>query len=156
MCRPMKVGKEEILGCLAAVETWYKTDLSAMDKEWHGRVERIAKLVETVPGISTSIETPTGSNCYPTLTIIWDQIEWGYTSEDCARDLINGTPSIAVVTDDNPSGVLGRIKRPGKRPENEIRNDQLQIVSMTLQPGEEIIVGRRLRQLLSAARQRKA
>ncbi len=155
VCRPMKVGKEEIMGCLAAVEFWYKADVSAISKEWNGRVERIAKLVHTVPGVSTSIETPTGSNCYPTLTVAWDQIGWRYTSEDCARDLMNGTPSIAVVTDTNPSGVLGRLKRPGKKTENEIRHDKLQIVSMTLQPGEEIIVGRRLRQLLTAARQRK-
>ena len=150
----MKVGKEEIMGCLAAVETWYKRDLSAMQKEWSGRVERIAKLVETVPGVSTSIDTPTGSNCFPTLTVTWDEPGWGYTTADCARDLMDGTPSIAVVTDDNPSGVLARVKR--KNPRRASRPNPLQIVSMTLQPGEEIIVGRRLRQLLSAARQRKA
>ncbi len=156
VCRPMKVGKEEIMGCLAAVEAWYQMDYDALSKEWNGRVERIAKLVDTVPGVSTSIETPSGSNCFPTLTVTWDQQAWNYTTEDCARDLLSGAPSIAVVTDDNPSGVLDRVKRPGERNDKQAGPDQLQIVSMTLQPGEEIIVGRRLRQLLLAAKQRKA
>lgn len=155
VCRPMKVGKEEIVGCLAAVEAWYQMDYAAIEKEWQGRVERIAKLVQTVPGVTTSIETPSGSNCFPTLTVTWDQQAWGYTTQDCARDLFNGTPCITVVTDENPSGVLGRIKRPHKKNDKQAPPDQLQIVSMTLQPGEEIIVGRQLRQLLLEARKRR-
>jgi L-seryl-tRNA(Ser) seleniumtransferase len=154
VCRPMKVGKEEIVGCLAAVEAWYQMDLAVFQKEWGGRVERIAKLLQTVSGVSTSIETPTGSNCFPTLTVTWDEQAWNYTPADCARDLFNGTPSISVVSNDNPSGVLARLKRP--RPQRPGHRDRLQIVSMTLQPGEEIIVGRRLRQLLLAAKQKSA
>ncbi len=156
VCRPMKVGKEEIMGCLAALETWYKADLSAINKEWSGRVERIAKLVETVPGVTTSIGTPSGSNCFPTLSIVWDQQGWGYTVADCARDLINGTPSISVMSDENPSGVLDRLGNQHRRPGREAHPNPLQIISMTLQPGEEIIVGRRVRQLLLAAKQKSA
>ena len=37
VCRPMKVGKEEIMGALAAVEGWLKRDLNALDKEWNER-----------------------------------------------------------------------------------------------------------------------
>ena len=32
VCRAMKVGKEEIMGCLAAVEAWKKKDLNALDR----------------------------------------------------------------------------------------------------------------------------
>jgi hypothetical protein len=32
------------------------------------------------------------------------------------------------------------------------RNNRLQIISMTLQPGEDLIVGRRLREILNTAR----
>ena len=55
VCRPMKVGKEEVIGCLTAIETWLKTDPKKLYEEWHARVDRIAKLVETVPGVSTEI-----------------------------------------------------------------------------------------------------
>ncbi|MBT9332668.1 aminotransferase class V-fold PLP-dependent enzyme [Paracidobacterium acidisoli] len=154
VCRPMKVGKEEIMGCLAAVEAWYHKDLSALDKEWNGRVERIQKLIQTMQGVTTSIDTPPGGNSYPTLTVSWDQDAWGYTIADCARELLDGTPSIAVLTNDNPSDVLGRA--PDRRKVKNIKNNNLQIISMTLKPGEEIIVGRRLRQLLSEAKSKKA
>src|SRR5450631_1468641 len=47
VCRPMKVGKEEIMGMLAAVEAWKHKDLPSLNREWNGRVERIARIVET-------------------------------------------------------------------------------------------------------------
>src|SRR4029077_807751 len=47
VCRPMKVGKEEIIGCLTAIETWLKLDSKKLYEEWQARVDRIAKLVET-------------------------------------------------------------------------------------------------------------
>lgn len=158
VCRPMKVGKEEIIGCLAAVEAWFHMDLAKLDKEWNGRVQHIQKIVETVPGVTSSIRTPPGGNSYPTITINWDQSAWGYTAEDCAKQLLEGTPSIAVLTDDNPSGVLDRpgAHRPARSSSGPRRVNRLRIVSMTLQPGEDIIVARRVRQLLSSARSRHA
>ena len=58
VCRAMKVGKEEIMGCLAAVEAWKKRDLAALDREWNAKVKRIARLVETVPGVTTDVQIP--------------------------------------------------------------------------------------------------
>ena len=51
VCRPMKVGKEEIMGCLAAVEAWLKMDMPRLNREWGGLVQRIATLAGTVPGV---------------------------------------------------------------------------------------------------------
>src|SRR5947209_11790719 len=62
VCRPMKVGKEEIIGMLTAIETWQKIDLSALNREWNTRVQRIATLVETVPGVSPKIYVPDEGN----------------------------------------------------------------------------------------------
>ena len=154
VCRPMKVGKEEIMGCLAAIEAGYRIDLKSLNREWQGRVERIKTLVETVPGVSASIATPEGGNSYPTLTVTWDQKSFGYTIGKCARELLDGTPSIAVLTDDNPSDVFSRAPEREKLP--RAAEDHLQIISMTIQPGEDIIVGRRMRQLLNSARARRA
>jgi L-seryl-tRNA(Ser) seleniumtransferase len=148
VCRPMKVGKEEVMGCLAAVETWLKMDVPKLNKEWGTRVQRIATLVGTVPGVEAKVYMPEENQC-PTLMISWDQKAWRYTTADCAKQLLEGTPAIAVLTDDNPSDVLSRKQTPGKIPRRE---DKLQIVSMTLRPGEEIIIGQRLRQLLTQAR----
>src|SRR5438874_4545408 len=55
VCRPMKVGKEEVIGALTAVETWLKIDSKKLYDEWNARVTRISRLVETVPGVITSV-----------------------------------------------------------------------------------------------------
>jgi L-seryl-tRNA(Ser) seleniumtransferase len=149
VCRPMKVGKEEIIGCLAAVEAWFDMDMNALNQEWSMRVQRIASLVSTVPGVETRIYTPE-TNQYPTLVVSWEESARGYTVADCARDLLDGSPSIAVLTDDNPSDVLSR-KQTASKSSKGAQPNKLEIVSMTLKAGEEVIVGRRLRELLSAA-----
>ena len=98
VCRAMKVGKEEIMGILAAVEYWSKADLNALNKEWQGRVERVAKLAETVPGVTTTIEIPVGSNSYPTLTVNWDEAAFGLTVAQCVEELAAGTPRIEALS----------------------------------------------------------
>src|ERR1700739_4068097 len=62
VCRAMKVGKEEVMGCLAAVEAWQKMDLTALNRLWEQRVKRIATMVETVPGVTTEIKIPEDGN----------------------------------------------------------------------------------------------
>jgi uncharacterized pyridoxal phosphate-dependent enzyme len=151
VCRPMKVGKEEIMGCVAAVEAWLKMDSRVLNREWTARVQRIAKMVETVPGVTTRIYTPSDENSYPTVVVSWDEQGWAFSVAECASNLLDGTPSIVVLTQDNPSGVLDRVPREKARADQQ-KTGQLQIVSMTLRPGEEIIVGRRLRHLLASAR----
>jgi uncharacterized pyridoxal phosphate-dependent enzyme len=153
VCRPMKVGKEEIMGMLAAIEYWRTADLAALNKEWQSRVERIQKLVNTVPGVTSDISIPTDGNSYPTLTVNWDEKKFGLTVAECDAQLRAGEPRIEVLTNSNPSGVLARDKK--HHHEGEPQN-RLQIISMTIQPGEDLIVGNRLRQILSKARKQSA
>jgi seryl-tRNA(Sec) selenium transferase len=153
ICRPMKFGKEEIMALLAAIDYWMHADMAAINKEWQSRVERIAKLVETVPGVTTSIETPTESNCYPTLSVTWDEQKFNLTVAQCAQQLYDGTPRIQVGGTTESEGVRSRLGRPAPRPgANPARRRPLQVTSMTLQPGEDLIVGNRLRHILNNAR----
>ena len=119
-----------------------------MNREWQVRVKRIATLVETVPGVTTEIKIPEGGNRYPTLTVRWDEAGWNFTVADCDRQLREGDPRIEVLTASNPSLVPAVVEGDSKTP----RQNRLQIISMTMQSGEELIVGRRLREILSAAR----
>jgi len=156
VCRAMKVGKEEVMGCLAAVERWMTMDLEELNRQWNQKVKRIASLVETVPGVTTEIKIPEGGNRYPTLTVKWDEVGWGFSVADCDRALRDGEPRIEVLTASNPSLVPAvaeegpKVARDRKTP----LENRLQIISMTLQPGEELIVGRRLREILNDARKR--
>jgi uncharacterized pyridoxal phosphate-dependent enzyme len=153
VCRAMKVGKEEIIGMLAAIEAWQHADMTALNKAWRRRVERIAKLVEIVPGVTTKIEIPEDGNSYPTLNVNWDETQFGLTVAQCDQELRAGEPRIEVLTNSNPSLVPAVHEGdPKSKPQSE--PNRLQIVSMTLQEGEELIVGQRLRQILSAARKK--
>ncbi len=152
VCRAMKVGKEEIIGLITAVETWLKTDLDTLNREWNARVERIAKLVKTVPGVETEISIPTDGNRYPTLYISWDEEKWGFTVKDCVGKMRAGNPVIEIAGADNPSIVPavreGNPKPNAKEPK---RRGRLELVSSTIQPNEVMIVAQRLRELLGAA-----
>jgi len=118
--------------------------------------DRIAKLVETVPGVKTEIYIPDDGNRYPTLKISWDQLAWGFTLADCVQKLREGDPVIEVLGADNPSlvpAVREGIQKPNRKERKEV--DHIELVSMTIQPGEEMIVGQRLRAILGAARKGK-
>lgn len=153
VCRAMKVGKEEVMGCLAAVEAWEKTDLNALNREWNRRVKRVAALVETVPGVSTDIKIPEGGNRYPTLTVSWDEKAWNFSVADCDGALREGTPRIEVLTESNPSLVPAVTEHHDSK---TLHVNKLQIISMTMQPGEDLIVGQRLREILKGARKHMA
>ena len=160
VCRAMKVGKEEVIGCLTAIETWLKIDPKKLYEEWNARVDRIATLVETIPGVTTSVYIPDDGNRYSTLKVSWDQQAWGFTITDCVQQLRGGDPVIEVLGADNPSLVAavreGIQKVKPTRKERPPQVDHIELVSMTIQPGEEMIVGQRLRTILSSARKGKA
>lgn len=158
VCRPMKVGKEEIIGLLTAIETWLNADSKKLYQEWNARVERIRKLVDTVPGVQTEIYIPDDGNRYPTLRVSWDQEAWGFSIKDCAQKLREGDPVIEVLGIDNPSlvsGVHEGIEKPKPNAKELKKQNHIELVSMTIQPGEEMIVGDRLRSILSSARKGK-
>jgi uncharacterized pyridoxal phosphate-dependent enzyme len=159
VCRPMKVGKEEVIGCLTAIETWLNTDSRKLYDEWNARVDRIAKLVETVPGVQTEIYIPDDGNRYPTLRVSWDQQAWSFGTTDCVQKLREGDPVIEVLGVDNPSlvsAVQEGIEKPKPNAKEIKKQNHIELVSMTIQPGEEMIVGDRLRSILSSARKEKA
>jgi len=156
VCRPMKVGKEEVIGCLVALETWLKVDEKKLYAEWNTRIDRIRKLVETVPGVTTTTYVPDDGNRYPTLRVKWDQQAWGYSIFDCVRELRAGDPVIEVLGADNPSLVTA-VREGNPNPKERHKGpDHIELVSMTIKPGEEIIVGQRLRAALGAAQKKAA
>src|SRR5205809_2432685 len=88
--RAMKVGKEEAIGMLMAVEMWVKRDHKAEWSRWLSWLDYIAKRVSTVDGVTTSItETKELSNRTPTLTIRWDATRRGIGGAALARQLLD-------------------------------------------------------------------
>lgn len=128
--RAAKVGKEEIVGLLAAVERFVRLDHRKMDEQWTARLHSIQTILKDLHPVEArllaeDIEPPH----VPRLVVTWDEKAVGLTVEDVVKRLIAGEPPIYV----NQSA------------------SRLIIVSATLQPGDEEIVGRRLREILTAA-----
>src|SRR5262249_6846103 len=95
--RSMKVGKEEAMGMLMAVEMWTRRDHAAEWKQWISWLDSISTHVSRIPGVSTSIaETTALSNRTPTLTIRWDRKRLGISGADLAKHLLESEPRIAT------------------------------------------------------------
>ncbi len=97
--RPMKVGKEDIMGLLAAVEMWVRRDHETEFNTWIGWLNEMARSVKRVPGVTTELRKPIGmSNHSPLLVVQWDSRKLGITGEEVYRHLYNGDPRIVLAS----------------------------------------------------------
>jgi seryl-tRNA(Sec) selenium transferase len=94
--RMAKVGKEEIMGMLAAVEVWAATrDLQAEHRTFRSWYSYITAKITKVPGVRTSELAPDGPNPFPVLSIEWDPNKIGLTAGELGQLLMDGEPRIA-------------------------------------------------------------
>ncbi len=95
--RPMKAGKEEIMGMLAAVEAWVKRDHDREWKEWETWLDEISKSVTRVKGVTTAVLQPDSlSNNAPRLVIRWDAAAVGISGAEAEKSLLNGSPRLIL------------------------------------------------------------
>jgi uncharacterized pyridoxal phosphate-dependent enzyme len=126
--RSQKVGKEEIVGMVKALELFLAEDHEALNQEWQGRLEMISREVTKVPGVSTSFFLPDIANHVPHMSITWDAARISLTPHDVSKLLRNSKPGIAIGAGEG---------RPG-----------LAMNSFMLQPGEDKIVAEQLSRVL--------
>jgi L-seryl-tRNA(Ser) seleniumtransferase len=96
--RPMKAGKEEVMGLLAAVEKWVERDHDAEWKMWEGWLDEIWNAVSHVPSVTREIQMPGRSNVAPILKIGWDASRVELDPEQARQALSDGDPRIEVFT----------------------------------------------------------
>jgi uncharacterized pyridoxal phosphate-dependent enzyme len=131
--RSMKVGKEEAMGMLMAVEMWMKRDHKAEWSQWMSWLDSIAKRVSTIDGVTTSIaETQELSNRTPSLSIRWDPKRLGISGADVAKHLFDNEP---------------RITTPGGRDRDG--QTSISVTPYMMAAGEEKIVADRIHAILS-------
>ena len=135
--RSLKVGKEEIMGMLAAVEMWVKRDHRAEWRQWESRLEAIAAGVKRIDGVTARVSQPDEglSNRSPRLTIQWDGARLGITGQEVSNLLAETEPRVIL---DRGSGT-----RPGNMASS------VSIVAYMLMPGDEKVVADRLYSALS-------
>jgi uncharacterized pyridoxal phosphate-dependent enzyme len=125
--RSQKVGKEEILGMVKALELYLREDHDALSREWQGRLDRISIELTKIPGVSTSFFIPDIANHVPHMQISWDS-RVPLEPQQVSKMLRNSKPSIVM------GGGEGK---PG-----------LAMCSFMLQPGEDKIVADQLSRIL--------
>jgi L-seryl-tRNA(Ser) seleniumtransferase len=128
--RGQKVGKEEIVGMIKALELYLSEDHDALAKEWQQRLENISRQITKVPGVSTAFFTPEIANHVPHMQITWDT-KIAASPKQISQALRSGQPSVAI-------GGGGEGK-PG-----------LVMCSFMLQPGEDQIIADQLTKTLRA------
>ena len=140
--RGMKVAKEQIVGMVAALDWFLAQSDATMEAEFRRSAERIAAQLKGIPTLESSIAIPdTAANAVPHLLIRYDQARVKISPGAVMTELRRGSPSIEL----NPA--TGKVRQAG------LPSDENTIVVgvWMLQPGEEAIVARRLREVLSKA-----
>lgn len=136
--RGYKVGREEIMGMLTAVEMWFKRDHVAEMRKWNNWLNNIESRLENIPGVVTEIRQPHGrSNPSPDLMVSWDTSVIPLSGYDVENLLWEGNPRVAV------SGAGSFLPFPPNMQPN------ISINSSQLEDGEEKIIAERVFEVLS-------
>src|SRR2546421_379710 len=141
--RGLKVAKEEIVGLVAAVDWFLSQDDAVREAEYRKRAERIAGQLKTTATVQTQIFVPpVAANHVPHLLITYDQNRIKITGAEVMEKMRHGNPRIEL----NPStgGDAASAGLPGGP-------NTIVVDVWMLQPGEDLIVAKRLREALQAA-----
>lgn len=94
--RGMKVGKEEIIGLVAAVERYLKTDHAAERRELDARAELVLGVLSGLDGVDCEKHVPEIANHVPHVLVNWSESDRGLTSSEAVEKLMDGDPPVAV------------------------------------------------------------
>jgi L-seryl-tRNA(Ser) seleniumtransferase len=144
--RTMKVGKEEMLGLLAAVEMWLQRDHKKEDEVWTQWMQTIADGVTKIDGVSAAVRQPRGLNNHsPGLSINWDAAKLGITGDEVSNILWTTEPRVAL----NGGGGGGGGGRGARAASSQTG---VSITAYMMMPEDVKIVAGRLHEILSAKR----
>ena len=128
---------------MAAVDWFLSQDDAVREAEYRKRAERIAGQLKTIATVQTQIFVPpVAANHVPHLLITYDQNRIKITGAEVMEKMRHGNPRIEL----NPStgGDPASAGLPGGP-------NTIVVGVWMLQPGEDLIVAKRLREVLQAA-----
>lgn len=134
--RGMKVGKEEVIGLIVALEQYVKTDHTAETLRWNDRARRIVDRLQGIRGLRATYAVNTAG--YGDADLAWDEREIALNRDSLRRALASGTPRVeleVIVTQDGGTTVWHATAR-----------------TRVLRDGEELLVAQRLREVFLGAR----
>ena len=130
--RGMKVGKEEMVGLLAAVEWYLDQDHGQLQQSYEDQVTYYDEVFANIQGVTVHRSFPSeAGQPMPRTEIRFDEEQLGITRNDILRQLAEGEPSIDIAGA-GANGVL--------------------INGQTLMPGEVEIIAQRLKHIVLSQR----
>jgi L-seryl-tRNA(Ser) seleniumtransferase len=137
--RGMKVAKEQIVGMVAAIDWVLSHTEESMQGDYQRRVDSIAHAVRGIASVRTETVVPRIANHVPHLLIRFDPAVVGVTTQQIVASLRAQKPAIEL----NPN--------TGRPPNQGIPSDANTLVVgvWMMQPGEDILVGQRIRAALT-------
>lgn len=140
--RGHKVNKEEIVGAYVALKTLLAADHEAIWRSWEEKIAYIQSTVNDLEGIRTRISVNPLGNHTPSLRIDWDDRIIRLTGKDLQERLRYGTPSIEA----GFSGLPMFLHQAHPPAPDSVGSPAVRITVWMMNPGEEKIVARRLRE----------
>jgi uncharacterized pyridoxal phosphate-dependent enzyme len=125
--RPFKVGREEIVGVWLAAEKYARLDFAALDRQYHDQCEYVIDTLKKVRGLRVGYMPYERVRRIHRVYVQWDEKEAGITTAECERQLLEGTPRIAVLRHEK-QGIF--------------------LTMLMAEAGDEKVVVRRLREIL--------
>jgi L-seryl-tRNA(Ser) seleniumtransferase len=140
--RGMKVAKEQIVGMVAAIDWFLSQSDAEFEAEFRRRCDVIAAALKDIPTVTAEVFIPPVANNVPHLLVRYDEQRLKIAPKQVSRQLRAGTPSIEL----NPATGSSQASAGIPKDTNKI------IVGVwMLEPGEDAIVARRLREVLLQA-----
>jgi uncharacterized pyridoxal phosphate-dependent enzyme len=131
--RIAKVGKEEIVGLVVALEEYIAKDHEAERRNWHAMLDRLAANLKSAPTVRTEYITNNDFSHSPRLSVQWDEAKLGVSLEQMVKRLREGSPSIEASD-------MRNFNPPWKG---------LGVFPYNLRDGEEMIIAKRIREILT-------
>lgn len=94
--RPMKAGKEAIVGAIAALEYRHRQDMTAWTAEQDRKVQLILDRLVDVPGLALSVDRDPSGCPFSRARLTPDPTVTGHTAESLTRALADGNPSVVA------------------------------------------------------------
>lgn len=136
--RGMKVDKEEVVGLMVAVEQFLNRDAEALQRRDRQRLETMRRRLGEIPGLRLGYD-----ELYfgPGLVLMWDEADIRLSYGDFVKQMLSGPRPIWIFIASGPTAYFGAVNGPVLYPGY-------------LNDGEDVVVARRAREILLAARRK--
>lgn len=129
--RPLKIGKEQVVGLIYALRRWVGLDHRERVRCWQAQAERMRDMLNEVPGVEADVAFATSGArplIVPRTRLRLDTAIVGCTVDQLDAELEGGEPAVAVLPD--------------------AANNSIWLNPQHLEEGEEELVARRVAEVL--------